>query len=66
MGYHRVGEVSEKPTDLSTTDRSILVYGVAGEKATGRLQIGRFFTNFVDPIDQAVVTHDPVIRNACI
>jgi hypothetical protein len=28
---------------------SILMYEVAGEKATGRRQIGRFFTNFADP-----------------
>ncbi len=25
------------------------MYGVAGEKATGRQQIGRFFTNVADP-----------------
>jgi hypothetical protein len=25
------------------------MYGVAGEKATGRSKIGRFFTNFADP-----------------
>jgi hypothetical protein len=25
------------------------MYGVAGEKATGRIKIGRFFTNFADP-----------------
>jgi hypothetical protein len=55
----RVGEVSGKPTDFSSAklvkNRPIsrrpvdLMYGVAGEKATGRRQIGRFFPNFADP-----------------
>ncbi len=39
----RVGEVSEIPTDLSLAGRN-LMYGVAGEKATGHSNIGRLMT----------------------
>ncbi len=35
--------------DRFVVDRSILMYGVAGEKATGRCQIGRFYPDFADP-----------------
>jgi hypothetical protein len=43
-----VRDVSDKP-DRVTVDRSILMYEVLGEKATGHRYIGRFFPNFADP-----------------
>ena len=47
--YSRVGEGSEKP-DRFDVGRLILMYGVAGDDAVGRRQLGRFFPiNFVDP-----------------
>jgi hypothetical protein len=43
------------------------MYGVIGEKATGRIKLGRFFTNFDDPtrvMYERVFTYfsDPIYR----
>ncbi len=47
--YSWVGEGSEKP-DRFDVGRLILMYGVAGDDAVGRRQLGRFLPiNFVDP-----------------
>ena len=53
--YSRVGEGSEKP-DRFDVGRLILMYGVAGDDAVGRRQLGRFFPiNFVDPTYSGLV-----------